>query len=108
MSYGKTQWAAAPGKEQKEQDMGGASLDNRSFVEHTGAILDEDPGLSEFVYFGTGLPLLADAQASQRTHGGGMVSFRRSQYVSGTGCGEIWDFDFPALDCRGMGASQGK
>ena len=88
--------------------MGDASLGNGSFVEHTGVILDEDPGLSEFVYFRPRLPMVADAETGQRAYGGGMVFNRRSQYVSGTGCGEIWDFDFLALDCGGMGSSQGK
>ena len=41
--------------------MDAASLGNGSFVEHTGVILDEDPGLSESIYSGTGLSLSDDA-----------------------------------------------
>lgn len=49
--------------------MDAAGLGNGSFVEYTGAILDEDPGLSESIYSGTGLSLPDDAQTGQGAHG---------------------------------------
>ena len=87
--------------------MDAASLGNGSFVEHTGVILDEEPGLSESIYSGTGLSLSDDAQNGQGAHGDNRVLVGCFQHVPGAGCRKIWDFDFTPLDYGRMASSQG-